>query len=401
MPEPLHVGVDATTWSNDRGFGRFTRELVTALAARDAGFRYTLLFDQEPDDPLPEGVGVLCASTRRSLNESAVGARSRSPGYLWRLGGAVRRAAFDVFFFPAVYSYFPVLARVPCVVCYHDTTAERLPELLFPTRLNRLLWNAKTSLARLQTTRAMTVSRSSADDLERILRFPGWRIDLVTEAADPCFRMIGDPGVASRARARHGVPETADLLVYVGGMNRHKNVLGLLEALPAVVAARPDTHLAIVGSTSGEGFWDNVPELRAFVAAHPPLDRHVHFTGRIDDEELVALLNGAAALVFPSLWEGFGLPAVEAMSCGVPVLASDRGSLPEVVGDAGRFFDPEDRLAIERCLVEFLADAPLRARLAERALARVRDFTWTRAAELAEESFRLCHRERPGVGRRP
>ena len=145
---PLRIGVDATTWSNDRGFGRFTRELVTALAARDAGFHYTLLFDQEPDAAVPEGVEILCAPTRRSLNESTAGARSRSMGYLWRLSRAARRADFDVFFFPAVYSYFPILARIPCVVCYHDTTAERLPELLFPTRRNRILWRVKTALAR-------------------------------------------------------------------------------------------------------------------------------------------------------------------------------------------------------------------------------------------------------------
>ena len=92
---------------------------------------------------------------------------------------------------------------------------------------------------------------------------------------------------------------------------------------------------------SGQGFWDNVPELREYIASHPPLERHVHFTDYLPDAELVDLLSGAAALVFPSLWEGFGLPAVEAMSCGVPVLASDRGSLPEVIGNAGMFFDPD------------------------------------------------------------
>ena len=212
----LHVGIDATSWANDRGFGRFTRELVTALVARDSGFRYTLLFDQPPEDGLPPGVEVLSAATRRTLNQSAVGRSSRSLGYLWNVGQVVRRANFDLFFFPAVYSYFPVLARVPCVVCYHDTTAERLPELLFPTKLNHRLWQAKTTLAKWQATRSMTVSRSSANDLEAILRIPKERIDLVTEAADPVFRVVDDPGVAAAARARYGIPEAADLLVYVG-----------------------------------------------------------------------------------------------------------------------------------------------------------------------------------------
>jgi alpha-1,3-rhamnosyl/mannosyltransferase len=389
----LDVGIDATTWSNNRGFGRFTRELVTALVARETGFRYTLVFDQPPRESLPARVEVRSAGTALGLTESSAGTRSRSIGYLWRMGRIARRARFDVFFFPAVYSYFPILARVPCVVCYHDATAERMPELLFPTRRNHWLWRAKTALARLQTTRAMTVSQASADDLERFLRIPRDRIDVVTEAADPVFRAIDDAVVAARARARHGVPEDALLLVYLGGMNRHKNVLGLLRAMPAVVSAQPRVHLAIVGDTSGKGFDDNVPELMHLVQSTPSLARHVNFTGYVGDAELAELLGSASALVFPSLWEGFGLPAVEAMSCGVPVLASRRGSLPEVVGDAGLFFEPESPSDIADCVLRFLGDPGLRLRLGEIGRVRARSFSWERAAELAEACFRRCHED--------
>jgi glycosyltransferase involved in cell wall biosynthesis len=102
------------------------------------------------------------------------------------------------------------------------------------------------------------------------------------------------------------------------------------------------------------------------------------------------LLNAAYALVFPSLWEGFGLPAVEAMSCGVPVLASRRGSLPEVVADAGLYFEPDDPSAIAACVVRLLRDPALRTQLAATARRRAADFSWERAAELAEDSFRRC-----------
>lgn len=393
MPEAkIHVGVDATSWANDRGFGRFTREIMTALASRDSGFRYTLVFDQPPEPGLlPPEFEVISAETQRSLNQSAVGKTSRSPSYLWKVGQATRRAKFDLFFFPAVYSYFPILTTTPIVVCYHDTTAERLPELLFPTKLNHRLWQIKTALARFQTTRAMTVSEASARDLETILRIPKERIDVVTEAADPVFRVIDDRAVCAAARARHGVPEEAALFVYVGGMNPHKNLLGFLKAMPKVIAERPETHLAIVGDTTGKGFWDNVPELKAFVQDTPALAERVHFTGYISDPELVELLNSATALVFPSLWEGFGLPAVEAMSCGVPVLASRRGSLPEVVGEAGLFFDPESQAEMAESLLTLLGDGDLRDRLAKIALDRSRTFTWDRGAELAEICFRRCH----------
>ncbi len=391
---PIRIGVDATCWTNDRGFGRFTRELLTALAVRNDGFSYTLVFDQPPPPgTVPAGVAVASAKTRRTLGNSAVGTSSRSLTYLWQMGRLVRAGRFDLFFFPAVYSYFPLLARVPCVVCYHDATAERLPHLLFANRLNWWLWRAKTELARLQTTRAMTVSLTSAHDVETILRIPRDKIDVVSEAADPVFRAIDDRQITATARKRYDIPEDAELLVHVGGMNAHKNILGLLKAMPDVVARQPQVHLAIVGDLSGKGFWDNVPVLMDFAQNHPGLRSRVHFTGYVADAELVELLSGCAALVFPSLWEGFGLPAVEAMSCGVPVLASDRGSLPEVIGDAGLFFDPEDPVDITRCVLSFLADADARHTLRERALARAQMFSWDKAAARAAESFRRCYED--------
>jgi len=366
---------------------------MLALLRRDSGIKYTLVVDRPNDGALPENAEVIEVGTTKSLNESAVGKSSRSPDYLFKLGMAVSRAKFDVFYYPAVYSYFPMLARVPKVICYHDTTAERFPNLLFPTKLNARLWKAKTMLAKLQTTRAMTVSEASARDMENILGIPRSRIDVVTEAADPTFRVLEDQTPVKAAREKYGVPEDGRLLVYVGGMNPHKNLLGLLKGMPEVLKAHPDTHLAIVGDTSGKGFWDNVPELKAFVQDTPGLAQHVHFTGYASDEELVALLNSAEALVFPSMWEGFGLPAVEAMQCGVPVLASRRGSLPEVIGDAGLFFDPESPWGIATCIIRFLKDDELRADLKAKALPRAQTFTWDRGAELAEQCFRRCYED--------
>lgn len=388
----VRIGVDATTWNNDRGFGRFTRELLIALAARNGRFRYTLVFDElpRPEWPVPAGVEVMSLNAGKGLNAAAVGASARSPSYLWTMGQQVRRGNFDLFFFPAVYSYFPLLSRVPCIVCYHDTTAERIPHLLFPTKRNHRLWQIKTWLSKRQITRAMTVSQCSADDMVSYLGIPRDRIDLVTEAADPVFRPLDDAAHAARQREACGIPEDADLLVYVGGMNAHKNILSLLKAMPRIVANHPKACLAIVGSVSGKGFWDNVPELMAFVDANPSIKDHVLFTGYLSDEDLVALFASAAALIFPSLWEGFGLPAVEAMSCGVPVLSSDRGSLPEVVGDAGLYFDPEDISAIEDCVLRFLKNPDLQQKLAAAALPRAAAFSWDRAAELAEESFLRC-----------
>ena len=388
--EKIHVGIDATSWSNDRGFGRFTRELVKALAKRNKGFRYTLVFDQPTEHDIPAGVEFLYASTNKYLNQSAVGESSRSISYLWKMGQLVRKADFDIFFYPAVYSYFPLLAKVPCVICYHDATAERIPHLLFPKKHNHWLWQLKTMLAKFQTTRAMTISHSSADDLENILKISKDKIDLVTEGADSVFRVINNKEVSNAARQRFNIPQDAEILLALGGMNAHKNIFGMLKAMPKIIEKNSKIHLVIIGDTSGKGFWDNVPELQEYVKTHPPLSEHVVFTGYASDDDVVELLSSTAALVFPSLWEGFGLPAVEAMSCGVPVLASNRGSLPEVVDNAGLFFDPLNIDEIASTVLRFFEEPGLRERLSKAALPRSREFSWERGAEMAEHCFRKC-----------
>jgi alpha-1,3-rhamnosyl/mannosyltransferase len=370
----IRVGIDATTWYNERGFGRFTREMVKALARRRSKFSYTLVLDREPDREFP--VEVLAHPTARTVTQAAVGEGHRSISDMLSLSRAVAKAKFDLFFFPAVYSYFPLLSRTPCVVCFHDTIAERHPELTFPTKRNALFWNLKSRLAKLQSARVMTVSEASAWDLSLVLGVPRERIDVVTEAADPVFRVVEAP--------------RRSVLVYVGGLNPHKNLIGLLRAMPAVLAKRPDVELAIVGDTSKRGFYDNVDELTNAVERDPILKRAVRFTGFLSDEELVLLLNGATALVLPSLLEGFGLPAVEAMACGLPVVASRRGSLPEVIGDAGLFFDPLSSDDISRAILRLVEDPALQADLRTRALARAATFTWERGAQLAEGCFEKC-----------
>ncbi|WP_209599304.1 glycosyltransferase family 1 protein [Ruegeria sp. HKCCSP351] len=388
----LHIGVDASSWENERGFGRFTRNLIPALAARKSGFRYTLLFDQEPTRPVPEGVDIRIAGSDKSMSEASSGASARGGADLITMARSAQRMECDLFFYPAVYSYFPQLTRRPSVVCFHDTIPERFPDLIFPKKLNFHLWQVKCWLAKKQATRIMTISQASANDLERILRIPADRTDIITEGAEPVFRQIHDAKLLAQTRQTYDIPPDAPLLVYVGGFNRHKNVLRLIEAMPEILARVPNARLAIVGRTTGARFWDNVEDLKASAAADAARSESIVFTGEIDDPELAALLNAADALVFPSLWEGFGLPALEAMSCGTPVLSSDRGSLPEVVGDGGLYFDPLSSQALANQAVRLLTEPGLRTDLSQKALAQATQFSWDKGAELAEASFRQALR---------
>lgn len=383
----MHVAIDASPWDNARGFGRFTRSLVAALAARDTGFRYTLLFDQPPQRPVPENIKIVFAGAGQSMAEASAGKGIRKSGDMFSQAMAARRVECDVFFYPAVYSYFPLLSRTPSVVCYHDTIPERFPDLIFPAKLNFRLWQIKTWIAKRWSTRIMTVSQTSADDLADILQIPRQKIDVITEAADPIFREIKDKKVLNSARQQYGVKPGGKIMICVGGFNRHKKVIGLINAMSEILKNVPNVYLLIVGNTSGDRFWDNVEELQEGASRNLTVSEKVIFTGEIDDNELAVLLNVADALVFPSMWEGFGLPAVEAMACGTPVLSSDQGSSPEIVGDGGLFFDPKSSEDISRCVVEFFSDPSLQARLSGQAVTRAGTFDWDKAASMAEECF--------------
>ncbi len=384
----MHVGIDASAWDNERGFGRFTRSLVAALAARDTGFRYTLLFGKPPERPIPAGVETLVAGAQKSMAEASSGAGARAGADMLTLSRAASRLGADLFFFPASYSFFPMLSRVPKLVCIHDTIPERFPDLIFPTRRNFRLWQAKSWLARAQARRILTVSEASAKDIAAMLGVPRNRIDVTTEGADDTFRPIADPARLEAARARLGIAPGDKVLTYIGGFNRHKNVLRLIEAMPRILAACPGARLVIVGRTTGDRFWDNVDELKAGASRDARASDRIGFAGEISDADMAELLNLSEALVFPSLWEGFGLPAVEAMYCGTPVLASDRSSLPEVVGDSGILFDPERTEDLAGAAIRLLTEPGLRDRLAAAAAERARLFTWEKSAELTEASFR-------------
>ncbi len=383
----MHVGIDASAWDNERGFGRFIRSLVSALAARDTGFRYSLIFDRTPDLPVPDGVEIIVAGAGRSMSSASSGAGARAGADMWTMSRAAGALGCDLFFFPAHYSYYPILSRVPKLICIHDTIPERFPDLIFPTKRNHLLWQTKTRLAIWQARRVLTVSEASAKDISRILRVPRDRIDVTTEGPFDCFRPIDDPARISATRSRHGIAGDDRVLVYIGGFNRHKNVLRLIEAMPAILDACPLARLVIVGRTTGDRFWDNVEELTAGAARDARASGRISFTGEIGDGEMAELLAGAEALALPSLWEGFGLPAVEAMACGTPVLASDRGSLPEVVGDGGLMFDPESTDEIAQAAIRLLTEPDLRDSLREKALNRAAGFTWNKSAELTEAAF--------------
>ena len=381
----MRVGVDATCWSNPRGYGRFTRNLLAALLAETDGHDYVLFVDQATHDhcpwPLPARAEIVVVRTQVAPSAAASAHGSRSLPDLWRMSAAVARTELDVFFFPSVYTYFPVPPGLRVLLGVHDVIAETYAQQVFPGALQRWLWSAKGWLGRRQATYIVTVSDYARDRIAEHFHWPADRLWVVGEAPAPVFRPLPEPGAAAAALAVRGLAPDTRYIMCLGGLNPHKNLLMLLDVLGQLHAGGryADLHLVLVGPAEEDTFTPGAGALRERLQKLGLQDA-VHFTGFIDDEEVVAWLNGALALVMPSLEEGFGLGAVEAAACGAPVVATCNSPLPQLLAGGGYFVDPLRPEQLRSALAALLDDEDGRRRLGETALLRAQALTWPRAA---------------------
>ncbi len=381
----MRIGIDGSCLSNRRGFGRFARRLVEALSRQATPHRFLVFVDGPSAEvvEVPPRFERVVVRVDQAPSRAASAQGRRRLADMLAMGRAVARAAPDVMYFPATYSFFPVWNAGRLVVTMHDTLPLSHPELVFPLLAGRLAWKLKETVAARSADRIVTVSQASRVAIERWLGRPDSRLRVITEGPDPIFGPRAPGPESDAVLSRHGLRPGERYLLYVGGLSPHKNLPRLVEAF--ATAAPADTRLVLTGDVH-DVFHTCVPEIRAAIARLGLGDR-VILTGFVPDDELVFLYSRAYALVQPSLLEGFGLPAVEAMACGTPVIASRAGSLPEVIGEAGIFFDPTDVAAIAQSLAELLADPARRDVLAARALARSALFTWDAAARTLLDCF--------------
>jgi glycosyltransferase involved in cell wall biosynthesis len=380
----MQIGIDACCWGNKRGFGRFTRELLEALIEIDESNEYLFFIDSETTDvdDIPSGVKKIVAKTEFSQVKAASADGSRSLKDLWAMSREVLKHRVDVFFFPAVYSYFPVLNRTKILLTLHDVIADHHPELIFPNSKSKFFWKLKQKVAIKQADLIATVSEYSKREIIEYFRLPESSIRIISEAARPVFKLLPTNNGFVSALAKHGLRPDERFLLYVGGISPHKNLNTLVDAFKQIIDS--DTSgplkLVLVGDYKDDPFFSAYPTLKAQVADLGLADK-VIFTGFIPDDELGYLYNAATLLVFPSLEEGFGLPAIEAMACGTPVAASNTGSLPEVLGPVGRFFDPAKAEEMAGVISQVLSDEPMRRQMKADGVERSRNFLWKRAAE--------------------
>ena len=395
----MYIGIDVSCWSNRRGFGRFVRELVPALMRLDSDDRYVLFADRQTADEasFPRRCRIVVGHTSVAPTRAAASDGRRSIRDMLAMRRAVHQERIDLMFFPAVYSYFPIANGVPAVVTFHDVIAETMSNLVFTTRRSRLFWNIKCRAAIARANRLLTVSNASARGLIDHFQIDQDRVRVVHEAPSKIFCATnGGLDIDGDALMRHGVKPDDRYLLYVGGISPHKNLDTLVSAFDRIVAdpSLNDVRLLLVGDYKNDVFHTCYEMLsRQITEGH--LENHVRFLGYVSDNDLRHLYAAAQAFVMPSFLEGFGLPAVEAMACGTAVAASDRGSLPEVLGGAGDLFDPDSVESIAQSLRRLLVDGAHRAELQRRSLNRAAQFSWEQSARHTAEVFHELTTNRP------
>ena len=286
-----------------------------------------------------------------------------SGGILWTLGRAAAGERIDALH--AQY-FAPLGYGGPLVLTIHDLAFLHVPGS-FP-RSHRLLMRALVPWSVRRATRVIAVSEFTRRDLEMRYGIPSHRISAIWNGVGQHFRPIEERETRA-ALARYGLEP--GFVFSLGRLNRRKNLGALLRAFAALRARGPADLTLVIGGKVDHGTGDL---MRA--ARESGRQGRIHWVGLIPEADLPAFYAGAACFVYPSLFEGFGLPLVEAMACGCPVVSSNRAACPEVVGEAGLLVDPEDATAMAAAIADILKDDDLRADLRQRGLARSRQFTW-------------------------
>jgi glycosyltransferase involved in cell wall biosynthesis len=367
----LHVALNAHLLSGQNsyrsaGVHQYILHLLRHLGGVEDSVRVTALLGAEALEP-PTDLDLV-----RSHRDTS----SPSARVLWEQLAqphVLRQTEADLVHGPVFVG--PLIAPCPVVTTIHDLSFIRFPHLFRPA--NRLYLSIMTRLSARRARRLIAVSEHAASESVDLLGVPRDKVTVVYHGVDAAFRPLPAAEVAA-FRERRGLPER--FLLFVGTLEPRKNLRRLIKAFARIHDGRD--RLALVGGKGWlyDDLFADVEELG--------LGEAVLFPGYVPKEELPLWYNAATAFVYPSLYEGFGMPVTEAQACGTPVLTSNTSSLPEAAGEEALLVDPHDVESIAAGLKRLLDDADLRKQLREHGLVHARTFNWTRTARETIEVYR-------------
>ena len=356
-----HYVLDARTATpHFPGIGRYVDNLARALIPQlDPDEKLTVFFDPAHPLDLPSGEAVYSLP----VDVSPFSLRQQ-----WVIPRLLHQYKADVYH--SAYYLMPYVTGVPTLLTLYDLIPIHFPE--HSTLKARWLFRWATALALRTARHTLAISEATRRDFLARFSLRPEQITAIPLAADPAFAPQ-PPEVVAALRTRYRLPEKS--ILYLGSNKPHKNLVRLIEAWSVVQAEALDYTLVIAGAWLPQ---HPEPRQRAQVLG---IDDRVCWLGPLPGADLPALYTAADIFVFPSLYEGFGLPVIEAMACGTPVACADTSSLPEVAGDAAVLFDPMQVGAIGDALRRLLGDADLRGDLQRQGLAQAGKFSWKRTAQ--------------------
>ncbi|MCG8346742.1 MAG: glycosyltransferase family 4 protein [Chloroflexales bacterium] len=365
----MHIAINAHLLAHTRSFRRagvshYIEQLLQHLALINQPNRYSVYTTRGLDAStlgLPPNFGV------RPSRLPTINPRVRIPWEQFLAPFLLRRSGADIFH--GVLNVIPLACPIPSVVTIHDLAFIRFPHTFRSYNRTYLDLATRTSVRR--ASYVLVVSEHTKREVVGLLGVPAERVIVTPNAARAHFQPP-DPAALAAFRAHHSLPE--QFVLYVGTLEPRKNLTTLLDAYSQI--ARQSAAPLLIGGGKG---WLYQPVFERLDALG--LRDRVHFIGYIDEDELPLWYAAATLFVFPSLYEGFGMPPLEAMACGTPVVAANGSSLPEVVGDAGLMTPPTDANTLAEAILRLLRDDALRAELSERGLRRSQRFSWHKTAQ--------------------
>ncbi|MBI5669845.1 MAG: glycosyltransferase family 4 protein [Chloroflexi bacterium] len=363
------IGIDYTpAYEQGGGIGRYVRELVAALSRLDTTTPYRLFVAgaHSAQLPPPPAGNFRWKPTRLTpIWLARLWQRARLPLPVEAFVGPIKLYHATDFVLP------PTLPSTRTLLTVHDLSFVRVPEAA-STNLKAYLDQVVPRSVR-AADHILADSQATKADLIELYHTPADKVTVLLSGVDTRFQPVDDAGVLLTTRSRYRLG-AVPYIFSVGTVQPRKNYTRLIAALARLRAAGYDVHLVIAG---GRG-WLEDPIYASI--RDTGMSDYVHFIGFADEADLPALYSAAACIAFPSLYEGFGLPVLEAMACGTPVVTSNVSSLPEVAGDAALIINPYDVDELTDALRRLLDDSDLRQNLVERGQERARQFTWDASA---------------------
>jgi glycosyltransferase involved in cell wall biosynthesis len=375
----MRIGFDATAAVRQGGgIGRYTRELLQALYTADTQSHYRLFYASRSPipHPLPGPLPANFHATHLPFDDvwfARVWHRAQLSIPVEVITGPI-----DLFHSPD-FTLPPVRRGARTLLTVHDLSFVRDPESATPVLRAYLNQVVPRSVARAQ--HVLADSHATREDLIELYKTPPEKITVLYSGVNPVFRPIADPASLAAVRAKYKLGD-APFILAVGTLQPRKNYVRLIQAFAQLPITNNQLRLILAG---GQGWlYDSIfAEVERL-----KLQERVVFPGFVDDADLPALYSAASVLAYPSLYEGFGLPMLEAMACGTPVVTSTASCLPEVAGDAALCVPPTDVGALAHALETAVSDESARAELRTKGFARAKEFTWEKAARELVERYR-------------